>query len=116
MAFTLEVREWEQAVSRGETRLGLADWMQAELRTARSKSPLVQLVEGFEQVQRIQKYLYATTFTRDGMGSMPRREVAWTYWYDAYWYDVASAIKILRECELSLRHDIAKRVGATLNK
>lgn len=70
---------------------------------APTKSPLVQLVEAFEQLQRVQKYLYASTYASDGMGSM-----SWAHWYD----DVASAVEILRDREQSLRHAIAMRIGA----
>lgn len=68
-----------------------------------TKSPLVQLVEAFEQLQRVQKYLYASTYASDGWGTM-----SWAHWYD----NVASAIGILRYREQSLRHDIARRIGA----
>jgi hypothetical protein len=72
-----------------------------------TKSPLVQLVEAFEQLQRVQQYLYASTYASDGMGSM-----SWAHWYD----DIASAVEILRTSEHTLRYIIARTLGATLNK
>ena len=70
-------------------------------------SPLVKLVSAFEQLQRVQQYLYASTYASDGMGSM-----SWAHWYD----DIASAVDIVRDSEHALRAEIAKRIGATLNK
>jgi hypothetical protein len=69
-------------------------------------SSLVTLVKGFEQIQRVQTYLYGTSYAKNGMGSM-----SWAHWFDG----TASAVEVMRTSEDNLRADIAKRIGATLN-
>ena len=69
-------------------------------------SPLVQLVSAFEQIQRVEHYLFATTYA----GSAD--EWDWSRWFS----DTQSAVLILCGIETELRRGIAKRIGATLNE
>ena len=69
------------------------------------RSPLVSRVEALEQVQRVERYLFAVTYATDGRGSR-----TWSQWYA----DIHDAVQKLKESELWLRYDIARRIGATL--
>jgi uncharacterized membrane protein YgaE (UPF0421/DUF939 family) len=69
-------------------------------------SPLATLVKAFEQLQRVQQYLHRATYASSGVGSM-----GWAHWFD----DVSSAMELLSASEQTLRAEIAKRIGASLN-
>jgi hypothetical protein len=69
-------------------------------------SPLVKLVAAFEQLQRVQLYLYSATYASDVTGTL----VVW-----AAWDDITSAVEILSDSEQALRAEVAKRIGASLN-
>lgn len=67
MTFTEDIRDWQYEVANGDTVLGFMDWLKHREEAERiadklgwskrnlsdSKSPLVQLVEGYEQLQRL---------------------------------------------------------------
>jgi hypothetical protein len=69
-------------------------------------SPLVALVKAYEQVQRIEAYLFRTTYAQQGVED----KRCWLDWYE----DVAYTVGILRESEQALRVEIAQRLGATV--
>jgi hypothetical protein len=82
-------------------------------------SPLVELVKAFEQVQRVETYLFNSTYANSGSFY----GLNWAAWYSgsfyglnwAAWYDdIASAVELLREHEQLLRAEIAKRIGASI--
>jgi hypothetical protein len=69
-------------------------------------SPLVKRAEALEQLQRVQQYLFGTTY-----GDRPAH-ASWSQWYA----DIQDAVQELRTAEQLLRIDIAKRLGATINE
>ena len=71
-----------------------------------SVSPFVQLVSALEQLERVEQYLYATTYASDGAGSR-----CYSQWYK----DIEDAVSILRVRVQNCRVRIAKRINATLN-
>lgn len=70
-------------------------------------SPLVKRVLAFEQVQRVEQYLFVTTYASDGAGSR-----CWSQWYA----DIQDAVEILRDVEHDLRRNIAHRLSAVLRE
>jgi hypothetical protein len=72
-----------------------------------TQSPLVNRVQALEQVQRVENYLFATTYGSDGRGSR-----TWSQWYA----DIQDAVQLLRESERLLRHDVARALALNLSK